>query len=83
MTLAAAKLCGFSAEEMFRLAVEACPTGMIMTDRSGVILMLNSEVEHLLIRSEGGVWLSGPQGFAPRSSVGGRVTDHALARVAE
>jgi PAS domain S-box-containing protein len=47
MTLAAAKLCGVSAEEMFRLAVEACPTGMIMTDRSGVILMLNSEVEHL------------------------------------
>src|ERR1700722_4637742 len=47
MTLAAGRLCGVAAEEMFRLAVEACPTGMIMTDRSGVILMLNSEVEHL------------------------------------
>jgi PAS domain S-box-containing protein len=34
-------------EEMFRLAVEACPSGMLMTDRSGVILMLNTEIERL------------------------------------
>jgi PAS domain S-box-containing protein len=34
-------------EEMFRLAVEACPSGMVMTDRSGAIVMLNTEIEHL------------------------------------
>ncbi len=32
-------------EEMFRLAVEACPSGMIMTNRSGEIVMLNTEIE--------------------------------------
>jgi len=35
------------AEEMFRLAVEACPSGMLMTDRSGAILMLNTGIERL------------------------------------
>jgi PAS domain S-box-containing protein len=34
-------------EEMFRLAVEACPSGMVMTDRSGAIVMLNTEIERL------------------------------------
>jgi PAS domain S-box-containing protein len=34
-------------EEMFRLAVEACPSGMLMTDRSGAIVMLNTEIERL------------------------------------
>jgi PAS domain S-box-containing protein len=35
------------AEEKFRLAVEACPSGMIMVDRSGTIIMVNSEIERL------------------------------------
>jgi PAS domain S-box-containing protein len=35
------------AEELFELAVEACPTGMMMVDRGGRIVMVNSEVEHL------------------------------------
>jgi PAS domain S-box-containing protein len=34
-------------EEMFRLAVEACPSGMVMTDRSGAIVMLNTAIERL------------------------------------
>jgi PAS domain S-box-containing protein len=34
-------------EEMFRLAVEVCPSGMVMTDRSGAIVMLNTEIERL------------------------------------
>jgi PAS domain S-box-containing protein len=36
-----------SAEEKFRLAVEACPSGMVMIDRDGKIVMVNSEVERL------------------------------------
>ena len=35
------------AEEMFRLAVEACPSGMVIIDASGRIVMVNSEVETL------------------------------------
>lgn len=35
------------AEELFRLAVEACPSGMVMTDRSGRIVMVNTEIERL------------------------------------
>ena len=34
-------------DEMFRLAVESCPSGMIMTDSDGVILLVNAEVERL------------------------------------
>ncbi len=34
-------------EELFKLAVEACPSGMMMVDRSGRIVMVNSEIEHL------------------------------------
>jgi PAS domain S-box-containing protein len=33
------------AEEMFRLVVEACPIGMVMTDGSGQIVMVNAEIE--------------------------------------
>lgn len=33
------------AEEMFRLAVEACPNGMIMIDGDGRMVMVNSEIE--------------------------------------
>jgi PAS domain S-box-containing protein len=33
------------AEEMFRLAVEACPTGMVMIDRDGKMVMVNAEIE--------------------------------------
>ena len=33
------------AEEMFRLAVEACPSGMLMVDREGKIVLVNAEVE--------------------------------------
>ena len=41
MTVAARSL----ADEMFRLAVEACPNGMLMYDASGKIVMANSEIE--------------------------------------
>lgn len=33
------------AEEMFRLAVEACPNGMVMIDSDGKMVMVNSEIE--------------------------------------
>lgn len=36
---------GSLAEEQFRLAVEACPNGMVMTDRDGKIVMVNTEIE--------------------------------------
>jgi PAS domain S-box-containing protein len=35
------------AEEKFRLAVEACPTCMIMTDQAGQIILVNGEAERL------------------------------------
>jgi len=35
------------AGELFRLAVEACPDGMLMTDGSGTIVLVNSETERL------------------------------------
>jgi PAS domain S-box-containing protein len=35
------------AEELFKSAVEACPSGMMIVDRSGQMVMVNSEVEHL------------------------------------
>jgi PAS domain S-box-containing protein len=35
------------AEELFRLAVEASPSGMLMVDRGGRIVMVNSEFEQL------------------------------------
>jgi PAS domain S-box-containing protein len=33
--------------EKFRLAVEACPSGMVMVDRAGAIVLVNTEVERL------------------------------------
>jgi PAS domain S-box-containing protein len=33
------------AEEKFRLAVEACPNGMVMTDGAGKMVMVNNEIE--------------------------------------
>ena len=36
-----------SAEEKFRLAVEACPNGMMMTDGAGKIVLVNAEIERL------------------------------------
>src|ERR1700733_3529996 len=33
------------ADEMFRLAVEACPNGMVMIDRDGKMVMVNKEIE--------------------------------------
>jgi len=36
-----------SAEEKFRLAVEACPNGMVMTDAAGRIVLVNAETERL------------------------------------
>ena len=36
-----------SAEEKFRLAVEACPNGMVMTDSAGRILLANTETGRL------------------------------------
>jgi PAS domain S-box-containing protein len=35
------------AQEMFRLAVEASPSAMVMLDRSRVLMMVNTEVERL------------------------------------
>jgi PAS domain S-box-containing protein len=35
------------AEELFRLAVEACPNGMLMTDSAGTIVLANSATERL------------------------------------
>jgi len=35
------------AEELFGLAVEACPSGMMMIDRGGRIVMVNREIERL------------------------------------
>jgi len=35
------------AEEKFKLAVEACPNGMVMADHIGRIVMVNAEVERL------------------------------------
>jgi PAS domain S-box-containing protein len=35
------------AEDKFKLAVEACPSGMVMADRAGRIVMINAEIEHL------------------------------------
>ncbi len=34
-------------EETIRLAVEACPSGMVMTDAAGMIVLVNAEVERL------------------------------------
>jgi PAS domain S-box-containing protein len=35
------------ADEKFRLAVEACPSGMVMTDSTGTIVLTNTETEGL------------------------------------
>ncbi|HWF93766.1 MAG TPA: ATP-binding protein [Xanthobacteraceae bacterium] len=35
------------AEEKFRLAVESCPSGMLMVDCAGKIVMVNTEIERL------------------------------------
>ena len=34
-------------DEIFRLAVEACPCGMVVTDGAGTIVLANSEAETL------------------------------------
>jgi PAS domain S-box-containing protein len=36
-----------AAERRFRLAVESCPNGMMMSDRAGTIVMVNKEIERL------------------------------------
>jgi len=36
-----------AAEEKFRIAVEACPDGMLMVDAAGTIVMVNGEIERL------------------------------------
>jgi PAS domain S-box-containing protein len=36
----------YIADEMFRLAVEACPSGMVMIDRDGKMVMVNTEIEN-------------------------------------
>jgi PAS domain S-box-containing protein len=36
-----------AADDRFRLAVEACPNGMVMTDSDGKIVLANTEVERL------------------------------------
>lgn len=37
----------FLAEERLQLAVEAAPSGMLMVDQAGAIVLVNAEVEHL------------------------------------
>jgi PAS domain S-box-containing protein len=39
---------GLFPDELFRLAVEACPSGMVASDPTGTILMVNAEAERLL-----------------------------------
>jgi PAS domain S-box-containing protein len=34
------------AEQMFKLAVEACPSGMVMIDGDGIMVMVNTEIEN-------------------------------------
>jgi PAS domain S-box-containing protein len=34
-------------EEIFRMAIEACPVGVVMTDRAGTIMLANAELERL------------------------------------
>lgn len=34
-------------EELFRLVVEACPNGMLMTDHAGIIVLVNTKTEQL------------------------------------
>ncbi|MFI5013296.1 MAG: PAS domain-containing protein [Hyphomicrobiales bacterium] len=34
-------------QELFRLAVESCPSGMVMIDGAGKIILLNSAMERL------------------------------------
>ena len=41
------------AQEMFQLAVEACPSGMMMIDGYGTIVMANREIERLFGYSRG------------------------------
>jgi PAS domain S-box-containing protein len=36
-----------AAEEKFKLAVEACPNGMLMADRAGCMVMVNTAIENL------------------------------------
>ena len=36
-----------AAEEKFRLAVEACPNGMLMSDAAGNIVLVNGEIERM------------------------------------
>jgi PAS domain S-box-containing protein len=36
-----------AAEDKFRLAVESCPNGMMMSDATGAIVMVNREIERL------------------------------------
>lgn len=36
-----------AAEELFQLAVESCPTGMVMIDGAGRIVLVNGEIERL------------------------------------
>ena len=38
---------GITTDEIVRLAVEACPSGMIMTDAAGKIVLVNAEAERL------------------------------------
>ena len=35
------------AQEMFHLAVESCPSGMLMVDRAGKVVLVNTEIERL------------------------------------
>lgn len=41
------------ADEQFRLAIDAAPTGMVMIDRSGAIVLANAQIETLFQYSRG------------------------------
>ena len=38
---------GLFSDELFRLTVEACPGGMVVSDPAGTILLVNAEAERL------------------------------------
>ena len=38
---------GDSGGELFRLALDAAPTGMLLTDRTGSITLVNAQIERL------------------------------------
>jgi PAS domain S-box-containing protein len=57
-----------AAEEMFRLAVEACPSGMMIVDEYGRIVMVNREIERLFGYERGELIDHGVEMLVPESA---------------